>query len=608
MAAHATCHRGHEWEVPDTAGPAHNGLTCPVCGAPSLGPTLIGSAAAPTLPLAQFTDSPGKPVAPPRPFFPTIPGYEIECELGHGGMGVVYKAVQLSLKRTVALKMILSGTRVGPAALTRFQTEAESAARLQHPNIVQVYEVGVHEGRPYIALEFVPGGSLAEQLYRTLPSARQAAALVETLARALHHAHQQGIVHRDLKPANILLASVVRGPSSVAKDGDRAGNGPRTTDYGQPKVTDFGLAKRLDGGGDGVTKSGDVLGTPNYMAPEQAGGRTSEAGPACDVYALGAILYECLTGQPPFQGATTVEVLRNVVYLEPSPPRDLRPRVPRDLQTICLTCLRKQPAERYATAEALADDLRAFLTGEPIKARPAQAWERLRGWARRRPAVALALGLSGVAAAGVALGLWVHPAPAVAVTLVLSLALGSWFRGERLRSALREVDQEHLRAERNVERMHLLLETTQRLIGVRDSDELLRMLSETTTRLVNAERATVYLVDVARGELWSKVALGDAVGEIRIPVGTGIAGTVARTGEPINLSDPYSDPRFNPEVDRRTGYVTRSLLTLPMTGRSGRVVGVFQVLNKRGGAFTGEDVELLAALAPSAAAAVEGVV
>jgi serine/threonine protein kinase len=285
------------------------------------------------------------PASPSLPAIPAVAGYDVLEVLGSGGMGVVYKARQRGLGRTVAVKMILSGAGAGPKEVARFRVEAEAVARLHHPNIVQIYQVGEHDGRPYLALEYVGGGSLAGTLDGTPLSARRAAELVVALARAVQHAHERGIVHRDLKPANVLL-----------------------TEDGTPKVADFGLAKRL--GDEGQTQTGVVVGSPCYMAPEQAAGHR-EVGPPTDVYALGAILYECLTGRPPFRGESILETLEQVRDREPVAPRTLQPKVPRDLEVICLKCLEKLPAHRYATAGALADDLGRFLQGEPISARSA---------------------------------------------------------------------------------------------------------------------------------------------------------------------------------------------------------------------------------------------
>jgi tetratricopeptide (TPR) repeat protein len=295
-------------------------------------------------------------------------------------MGVVYKARQTRLKRLVALKMILSGAHVAPQELARFRTEAEAVAHLKHPHIIQIYEVGEHAGLPFFSLEFVEGGSLDRRLTGTPLAPRAAARMGEALARAVHHAHEHGVVHRDLKPANVLLAR------SDPQHGIALG-GPAEAAYFEPKITDFGLAKCLDGESS-QTHTGAVLGTPSYMAPEQAEGKTKEASPAADIYALGALLYEMLTGRPPFRGETVYDTLAQVKYQEPVPPTRLQGKVPRDLETICLKCLEKEPHKRYASALALADDLQRFLEHQPILARPPGLLGRAGKWARRRPAVA----------------------------------------------------------------------------------------------------------------------------------------------------------------------------------------------------------------------------
>lgn len=295
--------------------------------------------------------------------YPPVPGYDILGVLGRGGMGVVYKARHIKLKRLVALKMILAGGHASEQDVARFRMEAEAVARLQHPNIVQIHDIGEQEDHPYFSLEFVDGGSLAARIKEQKISPVQAAELIETLARAMHFAHQSGIVHRDLKPANILLTS-----------------------DGVPKITDFGLAKQL-GSEQGQTRSGAVMGTPNYMAPEQARGQVRAIGPSSDVYSLGAILYELLTSVPPFQGETVMDTIIQVTNEDPVPP-SRHGTVPHDLETICMKCLEKEPHRRYLTAELLADDLRRFMAHETISARPATTWERTAKWLRRHPTMA----------------------------------------------------------------------------------------------------------------------------------------------------------------------------------------------------------------------------
>jgi serine/threonine protein kinase len=366
---------------------------------------------------------PAAPAAAPV----AIPGYELLGVLGRGGMGVVYKARQSRLKREVALKMLLGGPHAAPAQLARFRTEAEAVARLQHANIVQIYEVGEHHGLPYFSLEYVAGGTLADRLDGTPLPARDAAALVETLARAMHYAHERGIVHRDLKPGNVLLRGKSESRNSKSETnpnpeipmaetaamavsdlghselGFVSGFGFRVSDF-EPKIADFGLAKHMQGS-ELNTLSGTVLGTPSYMAPEQARGEAHAVGPLTDVYALGAILYELLTGRPPFRAASVLETVQQVLDREPVTPTRLQPGVPRDLETICLKCLAKKPGQRYASAAALADDLARFLRGEPVLARPAGWPERAAKWARRRPLAAALAGVIVLAVGGL-LGVW----------------------------------------------------------------------------------------------------------------------------------------------------------------------------------------------------------
>jgi WD40 repeat protein len=359
-----------ELPTPHTSGPARPSVHEDATVAPNDQATLdLGPASK-----AQSLDA-----APPRIRY--FGDYEIVREIARGGMGVVFQARQVSLNRPVALKMILAGQLANETDVKRFYTEAESAANLDHPGIVPIYEVGQHEGQHYFSMGFVEGQSLSHRLAEGPLPPRQAAELMVKVADAIEFAHQRGVIHRDLKPANILL--------------DKNGN---------PRVTDFGLAKRLETDS-GLTGSGQIMGTPSYMPPEQAGGKRGAIGPEADVYALGATLYALLTGRPPFQAATAMDTVIQVVSDEPVPPRRLNALVPLDLETICLKCLGKEPGKRYASAAALAEDLRRFLAGEPIVARPVTRLERVSKWVRRRPviaalsasvAVTALLGLSGI--------------------------------------------------------------------------------------------------------------------------------------------------------------------------------------------------------------------
>lgn len=297
----------------------------------------------PTLAVGDAASNTGKRIS--------LPGYEILGKLGEGGMGVVYKARHLPLNRMVAIKMILAGEHASETMLARFALEAETIAQLQHPGIVQIYEIGEHDGHSFLALEYVAGGSLAAQLDDKPWPADRAAELVETLARTMQAAHEGGIIHRDLKPENVLLCA-----------------GQNATDASLAlKITDFGLAKRLQSPA-GQTRTGDIMGTPSYMAPEQAAGK-KDIGPAADIYALGAILYRLLTGRPPFQAETPLDTLVRVLEQEPLPLRALNKSLPRDLEAIVLKCLAKQPSERYGSAAELAEDLRAFRGGEVVTAK-----------------------------------------------------------------------------------------------------------------------------------------------------------------------------------------------------------------------------------------------
>jgi tetratricopeptide (TPR) repeat protein len=371
---------------------------------------------------------------------PEVPGHEIVGLLGRGGMGVVYKARQLRLNRLVAVKVVLSGAHAGANERARFQLEAESAARLVHPNIVQIYEVGQHEGRPFVVLELVEGGTLAEAIQGRPWPAPRAARLVETLARAIHAAHQKGIIHRDLKPTNILLAAAI----DKATDAEPV-----------PKISDFGLAKWLDMDPDspvppasGRTQTGVILGSPSYMAPEQAAGDSRAVGAAADQYALGAMLYELLTGRPPFQAPSVLETLEQVRSQPPVPPSRLQPGVPRDLETIALMCLEKDPRRRYAGALELGEDLHRFRNGEPIAARPVPPWERLWKWAVRRKAVAALIGVS--------------------ILAVLTLLAGSIVYNVRLDAAKRLAEARQAQAERHFRKALEAVSTMLTKVGAKE--------------------------------------------------------------------------------------------------------------------------------------------
>lgn len=355
--------------------PAGEAPAAPVAASGSPAPEAQGAVDPMMQPTVHYSPQTSDGETPPSATFGMIhvPGHEILGELGRGGMGVVYRARQTKLNRLVALKMILSGGHASSDDLVRFKMEAEAVACLEHPHIIKIYEVNEVEGRPYFSLEFCAGGSLADKLNGTPWPPVKAAELILVLARAIHAAHQVGIVHRDLKPANVLLAA-----------------------DGSPRITDFGLAKRMDSV-HGPTRTGDVMGTPSYMAPEQASGNSHKVGPVTDVYALGALLYELLTGRPPFRAATQLETVLQVLNADLVPPRKLQPRLPRDLETVCLQCLRREPHKRPHSAQALADDLQRFLNGEPILARRPSFFERGLLWSRKRPTAAI-LAAGGVVA------------------------------------------------------------------------------------------------------------------------------------------------------------------------------------------------------------------
>jgi hypothetical protein len=333
--------------------------------------------------------------------------YELIEEMARGGMGVVYKARQLSLNRLVAVKMILAGQFASHQVAQRFKSEAIAAAVLHHPNIVAVHEVGVHQGQHFFSMDFVEGQNLAQLVgNRPLP-AHAAARYVKLIAEAIRYAHQQGILHRDLKPSNVLI--------DAATD--------------QPRLTDFGLAKRLDGESS-ITLTGQVLGSPNFMPPEQASGNRGKVGRHSDVYGLGAILFYTLTARAPFQGATLETTIHEVLNAEPLSPRTLNPSVRRDLETICLKCLEKEPSRRYQTAMELADELERFLKDEPIQALPVGRGERAWRWCRRKPALAGSL--------------------AAILVLALLVAIGSPIAVYRINQQRQRAEGEATRAEANL--------------------------------------------------------------------------------------------------------------------------------------------------------------
>ncbi len=389
---------------------------------------------------------------------PPIAGYKILGELGRGGMGVVYHARQVSLGREVALKIVLNGAHAAWSERSRFRVEAETAARLNHPNIVAIYEVGEQDDVPYVALEYVEGGSLEEALATSPLPQIEAAGLAETLARAIEHVHRHGIVHRDLKPANVLM-----------------------TAEGVPKITDFGLAKWVDVRS-GHTQSGAIMGTPSYMAPEQARGETRFIGPAADVYALGAILYEMVTGRPPFKGVTAQETVQQLLTEDPLPPSRLQPQVSRDLETICLSCLQKEPSRRYSGAGALADDLRRYLDRKPILARPTPWWERVVKWMRRRPGTAMVLAVIALAAAAL---------------VASSLAYSARLRRERA-IAQTQRDAAKTAQQQSEADFRLALDAVQRFYTEVSENKLLNVPTMDPLRIELLERARDFYQRIAR--------------------------------------------------------------------------------------------------------------
>jgi serine/threonine-protein kinase len=337
-----------------------------------------------TQPTSPLRSTPISNDPPSSGTFPrTLGDYVLLREEGRGGMGIVYKARQSSLNRTVALKMLLHGDVATSDERARIRAEARAAGLLRHPNIIPVYEVGEHGGRDYFTMPFIEGRSLANLLAEGPLPPREAAMLISTLAKAVEHAHQQGIIHRDLKPGNILLSTdsehLPKSNSERLAESESNGRASTLSGLHSPMIADFGLAKHLIPDRDSLTQTGAIVGTPSFMPPEQAGGNRGSIGPASDVYSLGAILYNCITGRPPFQAASRIDTIFMVIEQDPVPPRLLNPRVDRDLELICLKCLQKSPEMRYPSAAALSHDLDAYLSGEPLSLRPSELRDLL-GW------------------------------------------------------------------------------------------------------------------------------------------------------------------------------------------------------------------------------------